>query len=49
MSQQAASKGTAGHGGYHEAGENHAVWQVLAIRAEGRCPQKDKGVHAALK
>ena len=49
MSQQAASKGTTGHGGHHEAGKDHAMRQVLAIRAEGRCPQEDEGVHAALE
>ena len=34
---------------HHEAGKDHAVRQVLALRAERGRPQEDEGVHAALE
>lgn len=49
MGQQATGQGAASHGGDHEASKDHAVRQVLAIWAECWGPQKDEGVHAALK
>lgn len=49
IGQQPACDGGASHAGHHEAGEYHAVLQVLAIGAECGRPQEHKCVHAGLK